>query len=90
VILLLSNLAVAFMLPGWWSLGAAIVPAAYASLMVAVAMLVMRRHGVIIGCLFPVAAMTMHVAYGAGFLWGSGKSNKGRSEPQKVEGLGWR
>ena len=59
-----------FVLPGWWRLMAVVIPIAYGSMLLAVAVSVMRKNNFAVGLLFPVAATTMHVAYGLGFLVG--------------------
>jgi GT2 family glycosyltransferase len=76
LLLVLISCAVGILFRPPWGLAAAAVPTAYGSLLVSVAMTIMLRHGMMVGALFPAAAMTMHVAYGAGFLWGSGMTWK--------------
>jgi succinoglycan biosynthesis protein ExoA len=63
-------LVVGLCLSGWWRLTAAAVPAAYAAILFIAGAGVAIKHSVQVGLMFPVAAVIMHVAYAAGFLWG--------------------
>jgi succinoglycan biosynthesis protein ExoA len=68
--LMLILLVVGLWLPGWWRLIAAVLPTAYASILVGAAAGVAIKQGLLVGFMFPFAAAIMHIAYAAGFFWG--------------------
>ena len=57
-------------LPGWWRVTAAVLPAGYASILVAAGAQVGWKRGIVVGCAFPIVAAIIHVAYAIGFGWG--------------------
>ena len=80
LLLLLSVLAWLF-LPGRWHLAGALIPAGYGVGLFAAGIGVALKQESMVGFLFPVAAAILHLAYGAGFLWGLIRSRKMESEP---------
>ncbi len=79
--LLLLGLLVGPWLPGWWRMTAAALPLLYGVTLFIFATGLMRTRGWVVGLLFPVAAATMHVSYGLGFVWGILKGNRQRPVP---------
>ena len=67
---MIGLLFVGNLLPGWWRLASAILPISYGVILLGAGVRVGVREGARVGCLFPVAASIMHVAYAAGFMWG--------------------
>jgi GT2 family glycosyltransferase len=68
--LLLVSLITGLFLPVRWRLAAAAFPAAYIGILFMAALGVAMKKGVKVGLAFPMAAIIMHTAYAAGFLWG--------------------
>ena len=58
------------LLPGWWRITAILLPCIYGATLLTVGLCHAPRIGWRVGALFPVAAIIMHMAYAAGFLWG--------------------
>jgi len=58
------------LLPGWWRITAILLPCIYGATLLTVGLCHAPRIGWRVGALFPVAAIIMHTAYAAGFLWG--------------------
>ena len=70
VIGLVGSLALAPLAPIGWRLALLTGPCLYGLILCGVGLSLSRRVGWRVGCLFPVAAATMHFAYGIGFMWG--------------------
>ncbi|MBX3301829.1 MAG: glycosyltransferase [Nitrospira sp.] len=70
VIGLVGALTLAPFLPSGWRLVLLTGPCLYGLILCGVGFHLSRRVGWRVGCLFPVAAATMHLAYGIGFMWG--------------------
>ena len=68
--LMLVLLGVGLCLPGWGRLTAAVLPVAYASILIGAAAGVAIKQGILIGLMLPCAAAIMHIASAAGFFWG--------------------
>jgi succinoglycan biosynthesis protein ExoA len=69
--LLLISLVAGLFLPVRWRLAAAAAfPATYIGILFMAALGVAMKKGVKVGLAFPIAAIIMHTAYAAGFLWG--------------------
>jgi GT2 family glycosyltransferase len=70
VIGLVGLLILAPLVPIGWRLALLAGPCLYGLILCGVGLSLSRRVGWRVGCLFPVAAATMHLAYGIGFMWG--------------------
>jgi succinoglycan biosynthesis protein ExoA len=56
-------------LPGWWRITGALLPFIYGATLLVVGLHQVPKIGWRVAALFPVAVMTMHSAYAAGFVW---------------------
>lgn len=70
VIGLVGSLTLAPFVPLGWRLALLAGPSAYGFILCSLGLHLSRRTGWKVGCLFPMAVSTMHIAYGIGFLWG--------------------
>jgi glycosyltransferase involved in cell wall biosynthesis len=57
-------------LPGWWRLAVAVLPVAYAAVLLGAGVGIAVTRDWAAGLMFPVAAILIHTAYAAGFTWG--------------------
>ena len=80
-LLILVLLVSSLYLPGQWRLIGTALPVAYASILILSGVGIAKKHGPLIGLIFPIAAAIMHLAYAAGFGWGviNGKSTSAAS-----------
>lgn len=80
--LMLILLVVGLFLPGWLGLITALLPVAYAGMLLAAGVGIAIKEGALVGHMFPIAAAIMHLAYAAGFAWAllSGKNQRTSSE----------
>lgn len=69
LLLMVVLLLVGLLLPNWWRLTAIVLPAVYGTALLGAATGVAYTRGCVVGLLFPVAAVIMHIAYAAGFTW---------------------
>jgi glycosyltransferase involved in cell wall biosynthesis len=68
--LMLAAVVVGLSLPGWWRLTGIVVPLVYGTTLLIVGLCQAYKTEWRVALLFPLAAMIMHTAYAAGFLWG--------------------
>jgi glycosyltransferase involved in cell wall biosynthesis len=74
-------LVVGLCLPGWWRLMAAALPAAYGLMLITAGIWIAIKKDTVVGFMFPAAAIIMHLAYAAGFVWGVMDSNGQKMTP---------
>ena len=67
---MVASCVLALMMPAGWRLLMLSGPCVYGLILCGVGLAVSRRAGWKVGALFPLAAATMHMAYGMGFMWG--------------------